>query len=91
MYRATTGKFSVYRLKGSNGAASWEELSNGLPSEGAYLSVLREGMAQDTLSPCGVYVATGTGQIFHSPDAGATWRTIAAHLPPILSVSAAVV
>ena len=36
-------------------------------------------------------VATGTGQIFHSPDAGATWKTIATHLPPILSVSAAVV
>jgi hypothetical protein len=91
MYRATTGKFSVYRLKGSNGAIAWEELSNGLPSEGAYLSVLREGMAHDSLSPVGVYVATGTGQVFHSPDAGASWRTIADHLPPILSVSAAVI
>jgi len=91
MYRATSGKFRVYRLRGSNGAPSWEELENGLPSEGAYLSVLREGMANDTMDPCGVYVGTGTGQIFHSADAGASWRPIAAHLPPILSVSAAVV
>jgi len=91
MYRATTGKFRVYRLQGANGAPSWEELANGLPSEDAYLSVLREGMAHDSLQPGGVYVGTGTGQIFHSPDAGASWREIAQHLPPILSVSAAVV
>lgn len=90
-YRATAGKFRVYRFRGSNGASPWEELGNGLPSEGAYLSVLREGMANDTLDPCGVYVGTGTGQVFHSADAGASWRTIAALLPPILSVSAAVV
>lgn len=87
MYRATTGKLRVYRLRNSG----WEELGNGLPSEHAYVSVLREGMANDTLDPCGLYVGTGTGQLFHSSDAGASWRAIAAHLPPILSVSAAVV
>jgi hypothetical protein len=90
-YRATPGKFRVYRFKGSNGAPSWEELGNGLPSENAFLSVLREGMANDALSPCGVYVGAGSGQIFHSADAGASWRTIATNLPPILSVTAAVV
>src|SRR5678815_5244387 len=65
MYRATAGKFRVFRLRGANGAPAWDELADGLPSDGAYLSVLREGMAQDSLSPVGVYVATGTGQIFH--------------------------
>jgi hypothetical protein len=91
MYRATTGKFRVYRFRPSNGSFGWDELGTGLPSDGAYLSVLREGMANDTLDPCGVYVGTGTGQIFHSADAGASWRPMAAHLPPVLSVSVAVV
>lgn len=91
MYRATAGKFRVYRLRGSNGAPAWDELGNGLPSEGAFLSVLREGMANDALQPAGVYVGAGSGTVFHSADAGASWRTIAANLPPILSVSAAVV
>jgi photosystem II stability/assembly factor-like uncharacterized protein len=91
MYRATSGKFRVYRFRAANGRPAWDELGNGLPSEGAYLSVLREGMANDALDPCGVYVGTGTGQIFHSADAGASWRTIASHLPPLLSVSATVV
>ena len=89
MYRATSGKLRVYKLR-QNGAPSWEELSNGLPSENAFVSVLREGMAQDALDPCGVYVGTGGGQVYHSPDAGASWRAIAMHLPPVLSVSAAV-
>lgn len=91
MYRATSGKLRVYRFRGSNDAPAWEELGNGLPSENAYMSVLREGMANDPLDPCGVYVGSGTGQVFHSADAGASWRAVAAHLPPILSVSAAVV
>jgi photosystem II stability/assembly factor-like uncharacterized protein len=91
MYRATTGKLSVYRLLRANGAASWEELSNGLPSENAFLSVLREGMSHDSLDPAGIYVGTGAGQVFNSPDGGASWRSIVANLPPILSVSAAVV
>jgi hypothetical protein len=91
MYRATEGKLRVYRFKGSNGSPAWEELANGLPSEGAYVSVLREGMAHDTLSPAGVYLGTGTGQLYHSPDAGATWALIASHLPPILGVSVAAV
>ena len=91
MYRATSGKLRVYRLRGSNGSPSWEELGNGLPSEAAYVSVLREGMSQDSLDPVGVYVGTGTGQVYASPDGGASWRAIAMHLPPVLSVSAAVV
>ncbi|HXX94714.1 MAG TPA: exo-alpha-sialidase, partial [Planctomycetota bacterium] len=93
-YRATAGKLRVYRYRGAAapaGGAPWEELGNGLPSEDAYLSVLREGMSHDLLDPAGVYLGTGTGQVYHSSDAGASWRAIATTLPPILSVSAAVV
>lgn len=89
-YRATAGKFRVYRFKG-DGSPGWDELGKGLPSEGAYLSVLREGMGSDGLDPCGIYVGTGNGQVFHSADRGASWRTAARNLPPVMSVSAAVV
>ena len=88
-FRATMGAFRVYRWKG--GRRGWTALGKGLPSQGAYLSVLRQGMASDPLDPCGVYVGTGTGQLFHSADAGRTWKTIAQYLPPIFSVAAAVV
>jgi hypothetical protein len=90
-YRATAGKLRVYQLKGMNGAPAWDELGNGLPSEDAYLSVLREGMTNDALQPVGVYVGTGTGQLFHSADGAPGRAAIAATLPPILSVSAAVI
>jgi len=88
-FRATSGAFCVYRWNG--GKKGWKALTSGLPGKGAYLNVLREGMSSDPLSPCGVYVGTGTGQLFHSADAGRSWRALALYLPPILSVSAAVV
>lgn len=88
-FRATDGAFRVYRWKG--GGRGWQGLTRGLPERGAYLNVLREGMASDLLKPCGVYVGTGTGQVFHSADAGRSWRTLAQYLPPVLSVSATVV
>ena len=86
-WRATPGRFAVYR----GGARGWKACGNGLPAERAYLSVLREGMSNDTLKPCGVYVGTGTGQLFVSRDAGRSWKAVAHYLPPILSVSATVV
>ena len=86
-WRATPGNFTVYR-RGSKG---WKAESKGLPGEGAYVNVLREGMSNDTLDPAGVYVGTGTGQLFASRDAGRSWKSIANYLPPILSVNATVV
>lgn len=88
-YRATTGAVRVYRWGGKPGR--WTALGRGLPSSGAYLSVLREGMASDGLKRAGLYVGTGGGHLFHSPDGGKNWKTLAAFLPPVLSVSAAVV
>ncbi len=88
-YRATSGALRVYRWGGMPGR--WTALGRGLPGDGAYLSVLREGMAWDGLPRCGLYVGTGGGHLFHSPDRGKEWRALAAYLPPILSVSAAVV
>lgn len=88
-FRATDGAFRVFRWNGPG--RGWKSHSRGLPEKGAYLNVLREGMSHDTLRPCGVYVGTGTGQVYHSADAGRSWRPLALYLPPVLSVSAAVV
>ena len=58
----TDARFRVYRSH--NAGADWEPLIRGLPQRNAYLHVLREGMATDSLDECGVYVGTTTGQIF---------------------------
>ncbi len=88
-FRATMGAFQVYRWGGAK--RGWKALAKGLPKEGAYLSVLRQGMSSDPLSPCGVYVGTGSGHLFHTADGGKSWKALAQYLPPVLSVHAAVV
>jgi len=47
-------------------------------------------MAMDSLNPAGVYFGTNTGKIFGSDDEGDSWRLLADNLPPISSVSTAV-
>lgn len=75
---------AVWRTR--DGGTSWEALREGLPQCNAYLGVLRQAMAVDRHDPCGVYFGTSTGQLYASADEGATWRCLAEHLPPILSV-----
>lgn len=81
------GDLAVYRSRDSG--KTWEKLDKGLP-EKAYVNVLRQAMATDTLDPAGVYFGTRTGQLFGSRDNGDTWTLIADFLPPILSVRATV-
>lgn len=71
--------------------SSWQKLDRGLPSEGAYLGVLREGMSTDDLDEPGVYFGTSTGQVFGSADEGASWSELASYLPGITSVEAVVI
>lgn len=80
------GQMSVWRSR--DRGESWQPLTSGLP-QNAYLSVLREGLAVDPIDPCGVYVGTQTGQVFHSADEGEHWELLADYLPPVYSVSAA--
>lgn len=88
--RATIdGKLRVYRSR--DAGASWAPLTNGLPQENAYVSVLREGMTSDGMEPCGIYFGTSSGHLFASRDAGDSWQMIAGFLPKILSVTAVVV
>ena len=85
---ASGGKFRVFRSR--TGGRDWEPLTNGLPQKHAYLHVLREGMATDSLDPMGVYVGTVNGQIFYSRDEGDHWELMVDNLPPINSVEVAV-
>jgi hypothetical protein len=85
----TDAKFRVFRSR--NGGADWEPLTRGLPQKNAYLHAMREGMATDSLDPCGIYVGTTAGKVFYSRDDGDTWELLAEDLPPINSVSCGVV
>ena len=86
-FRATDGALTVYK----SGKKSWRKLTRGLPQKNAYLSILRQAMDSDTLDPAGIYFGTAGGQVFASNDDGTTWEVAAGHLPPIYSVTAAVV
>jgi photosystem II stability/assembly factor-like uncharacterized protein len=82
------GHTAVWRTK--DRGATWASLDNGLPRKDAFMSVLREAMARDTLDPVGVTFGTSTGQLWHSSDDGDTWRMITDTLPEIWSVEAVV-
>ncbi|MEM8882627.1 MAG: hypothetical protein AAGD14_00990 [Planctomycetota bacterium] len=88
MFRATDGALNVWKY-GKSGR--WRKLTKGLPRKNAYVSVLRQAMSSDSCDPCGVYFGTQGGQVFYSNDAGASWDRAAEYLPPIFSVTAAVV
>ena len=70
--------------------ASWIRADAGLPTHDAFLSVLREAMARDTLDPVGITFGTSTGQLWHSSDEGVSWRMITDTLPEIWAVETVV-
>ncbi len=76
-------QMAVYRTR--DAGTSWAKLTNGLPSN-AFLNVMREGMAVDSMDLAGVYVGSNTGQLFGSADEGETWRAMPGLFPPISSV-----
>jgi Uncharacterized protein related to plant photosystem II stability/assembly factor len=83
------GKLRVYRSR--NGGRDWQALTRGLPQHPVYVTVLREGMDHDGLTPGGLYFGTSSGHLFASRDAGDSWQMIADFLPRIMSVKAAVI
>lgn len=88
--RATVdGRLRVYRTR--DAGATWQPLTDGLPQEHAYVSILRDAMTNDALDPVGVYFGTSSGQVFASADGGEHWHMVAGFLPKILSVTAAAV
>lgn len=82
------GKARVWRT--DNAGESWMPSESGLPDH-FYAAVLRDAMTADNADDMGLYVGARDGSVFLSTDDGANWRQIAAHLPDVLSVRAAVV
>jgi photosystem II stability/assembly factor-like uncharacterized protein len=82
-------KLRVYKT--SNAGDSWEPLTNGLPQENAFETVLRDGMSGDEQQPMGLYFGTRNGKLFGSNDAGKSWFTIEEGLPQIACVKTATV
>ncbi len=82
-------KLRVYRTR--NAGESWEPLTDGLPQENAFETVLRDGLSADDLRPAGIYFGTRNGKLFGSSDAGESWQAIAQGLPPVVCVKTSVV
>ncbi len=82
------GAVRVYETR--DAGETWVARGDGLPSEHAYLTVLRQAFDRagegDALE---LYFGTTTGEVFGSGDAGARWFETATRLPPVLSISAA--
>jgi serine/threonine protein kinase len=83
------GRLRVYCTR--NAGASWEPLTRGLPQQGAYETVLRDGMVTDSLDPVGIYFGTRSGKVYSSRDAGKTWKELLNGLPQIVCVACATV
>lgn len=82
------GALDVYRTR--DRGRSWEKLSEGLPRD-VHCVVLRQAMDADTLKTPGVYFGTTTGEIYGTADAGDAWTQLAARLPRVQGITAAVV
>lgn len=82
-------KLRVYRTRDAGG--SWHALSEGLPQQNAYETVLRDAMDVDACDPAGIYFGTRSGKVFASNDDGDSWQALAEGLPPVLCVRTAVV
>ncbi len=78
------GMVRVYET--SDAGATWSARSDGLPSEQAYLTVLRQAFGHDGGDPLGLYFGATSGEVFGSADGGRTWTTVAPHLAPVSSV-----
>jgi photosystem II stability/assembly factor-like uncharacterized protein len=81
------GRVRVYETR--DAGATWTAHGDGLPSEDAYLTVLRQAFGcRGEGSSLELYFGATSGDLFGSADAGATWFTAAEHLPPVFSVRA---
>ncbi|MFT3734376.1 MAG: glycosyl hydrolase [Rhodocyclaceae bacterium] len=75
-------------LRSRDGGESWQWLSQGLPTEQAWLTVKRQALTADAATPAGVYFGTTSGEVWASRDEGDSWQCIKAHLPEIYAVEA---
>lgn len=82
-------KLRVYRT--TNAGDSWEALSDGLPQQDAFETILRDSMKADANNPTGLYFGTRSGKLFGSKDGGNSWTAITEGLPAITCVKTATI
>ena len=81
------GRVRVYETR--DAGSSWTAREDGLPSEDAYLTILRQAFDHDGEGTgMELYFGATSGDVFGSGDAGKTWFTAATMLPPVYSVRA---
>jgi photosystem II stability/assembly factor-like uncharacterized protein len=82
------GRVRVYETR--DAGDSWIERGDGLPSNDAYLTILRQAFCGEGAGAnLGLYFGATSGDVFGSGDAGKTWFTAATKLPPVHSVRVA--
>ncbi|MCZ7434564.1 WD40/YVTN/BNR-like repeat-containing protein [Streptomyces sp. WMMC1477] len=77
----------VYRTE--DAGRSWTGLTAGLPTAEHHGAVLRDALCTDGNDPAGVYFGNRNGELYASADDGESWHQVAAHLPDVLCVRAA--
>lgn len=79
--------------RSTDAGATWEEQGGspdgGLPGRGFFAGVMRDAMCTDGGDPAGVYLGSRDGSVYASADEGASWVSVAEHLPDVLCVRAA--
>jgi photosystem II stability/assembly factor-like uncharacterized protein len=78
------GCVRVYETR--DAGTTWTARGEGLPSEDAYLTVLRQAFDADAGSPPSLYFGATSGDVFGSADGGASWFTAATRIAPVNSV-----
>ena len=82
------GRVRVFETR--DAGETWTPRGEGLPGQDAYLTVLRQAFDRAGEGPgLELYFGATSGSLFGSGDAGATWSTVAEHLPPVYSVRTA--
>jgi photosystem II stability/assembly factor-like uncharacterized protein len=81
------GQVRVYETR--DAGSTWTGHGDGLPSNEAYLTILRQAFAHDGGSPLSLYFGATSGDVFGSADAGATWFSVHENLAPVTSVRVA--
>jgi hypothetical protein len=82
------GRVRVFGTR--DGGATWHPLSDGLPQEDAYLTILRQAFDHEGEgADLGLYFGATSGDVFGSSDAGASWFTVRDRLAPVNSVRVA--
>jgi len=82
-------RLRVYRTR--DGGESWEPLTNGLPQEDAFETILRDNLKADRNDPTGLYFGTRNGKLFGSNNGGESWSMIRDGLPAITCVKTAAI